>query len=1386
MIASTSVFVSCQDYQDEFKDLQDQINEEHPALDKEVANLKATLAALQEQHDKDVQTLKDADKALEDLLSDEMVKANAYAVAQAEKALADAQAYADAAAAAAASQALKDAQAYADKVAAAEAQKEAQAALLAANEQAQALYKDAIDQLNKAIETINAQAAAEKSERQAADAALEAGYKAGDAALEAAFKDADAAIWVAVNKAQADLEEANKAIAAAQATADKALDLAQSNQKAIAAEVERATKAEADLKAGIEANKSAIEQEATERAAAVKSIWEAIEKANADIAANTAEIQRVNDELNKKIDAAVDRIKTLENKVATLQEEMKAAQAELSAQDARIISLEAWVGAWEPQIKDLQTRMSDAEGKIAKLQDQINQEIADRIAADNTLQGNIDAEETARKQADADLQAQVTANLDKINAEILRALAREAELAADIQTNKNDIAALTLRVAANEVEIAKLWKALGDEETARKEADEAETKARKAADLSEKTAREAADQNEASLRAQADAEEAADRIAEDLKEAANRQAQDAILKSLIESEATARQAADSLETSARIAADAALKADLLIEIGKESAARQAQDALLQSNINAEEAARIAADGELQDSIDAVAADLKALDAKVEGYYTEICDRLTADEKKIAGALENPFEVISEVDFQAAYGPVYSYEYYTPFKITVAGQIFEEGNRIVNKTYKQEPGKVYVLLAPQGNNFLGHQIYVKDEKNAAYPGYTFGTAKPAEYPEDVYFNAAWGWVTRAEEGEAVTGPIWMADVTAEDPTEEELLANIPPVTPQMPTFGFTPRYSVIAEYTQKNAELEDVKLLVWDENFDFCMTPDTYNATISEFDAPEVEWTAEAEEFDFALGFTGENDSLIYKEAITCVAAYDACEDADEKAVEYMNGLSELFATPLEYGSLEDGIEGTVKEDYSFYTFDFRYEVYDVKGNVVLDDTLSITFAPAITATSQVIVIEDTPESGEIQFTEAYDIDPTILWNDLLPDVACTKLTATLKALSGVEADKMMTFCIGDGGLLWDAHANAGKSDDYTKADIAGIKKLSVAYDPALLSQFTEYKYAVQINYQNIVISKDTVIFKMNRPTGHDLTLEKITSAWNPAKTQTIVWAQKGDLNGTYNNAWYKFQGSFTNILDYLTPVDPCKCTLVFSDSTDYTAAAGFEVVTMPAADNTFQIDVPAVAVRQNAVNKELSFSVLNEEGHWYNLAYGTNVYGLESLYGGESKFDIAFCSPIYYDGVKYNWEEGYYYGGCKMKKDEYRIGFPRQKKTISSADFEGSNDPSTSVVDPIVYFGAVRDERILDVKVVMAESVPEFISNKYPAPNYVINDKTNLKLFGVQPTITDTGLEFQTYDEQPSLQSIPVFYYNLQVVDVWGCVKNYPFAVVLDPNTPMN
>ncbi|MBR5964024.1 MAG: hypothetical protein IK000_07745 [Bacteroidaceae bacterium] len=1282
VIASASVFVSCQDYNDDINNLQKQIDLNKTDLTNQINDLKSQLATLQDQHDKDVIALQKAIDALEALTNERIATAKAEAIAEAQKLYADAIAHADAVAAQEAAKALAEAKSYAAQVAAAEALAAKEAAILAANEAAQKMVNDAINQFNNAIAALEA-----KHDQDVQN------LKNADAAEEAARKAADAEIWVSLNKALADIEQAKKDIAKAQATADEALALAKANKAAIEAEVARAQAAEGKLQEGIDAN-----------AAEITKLWTKCDELNDAILKNAARIEEVYTELDKKIAAVRDRVATLENKVSVLEDQMKDVYSQLADHKARIEALEAWVAVYQPVIEDLVERMGKAESDIEDLYTKL-------------------AEEVARaKEVEADLQKQITENLEKLNQEIADRKAADEELQKQIDVNKEEILKLKMRVTTLEARADKLEKDLADE------VDRAKA-------------------------AEADLQEQIDDLAE---------------------------AVDSLG------------GELVRVEGK-------------------------------------------LDAAIEKYDKKIAE-IEGQLKHLFG---NDFAVVTDVFLDAVLeNPTYNFDYTAIVKDTIfpfegaKGAVEVATDTIIVGEPEADPGLLVVTINPTTEDWTGKNLFLYDEKGLAHPFFTL--ANTQKYEGDYIF-------TRAEGGD----PRYSADIVGGEVSDEELIAALDgpqyAVRAAIPVEQadveneeeeeVVPLYAVAAEYFLYNEAGEEVRELCY-SLFKFDGVYDINGTLVEDMDKEDIDWDVTLEnEFDVVTefeGFQNGKDSLHY---VYCSAAIDACGDSIQEAADYMNGLGN-YAKVINAADMETPWTVTVDEKYAFYTFVYKYYVMDVNGNIYEYDEKEVTIGSNIEPATKVFTFAVTPDSAGLNKSEAQAIPAELAWNEALPE--CSKLTATVTPVAIPEEEEGLQLGI-TAVKLYPEFREVTESEEFGKAEAEAVDELYVVYDPAKLVVGETYTYAVEVKMGTIVISKDTIHVVMMRPEGYDFDcLEKITSAWNKDKTRTIVWAQgfvPGDAENeeTANqNAWYDLNGSFTNIptaeespkedgTDFVfvnvTGEEPYKATTKYHD----VLTVG-QIVTMPTVENNDSIVVPYTAV---LADDNESPSICN---WYYTLEFGTRVFGLESLYGYEKphtavehQFEIAFQSPIYHDGVVYNYVTGNYEGGCVLVGDSmivatdgteypaFFIEFPRMTYYIAEANFQGSNDPSTSVYDPIKYFGEIapdygtwqddrdsvyiakvqdeltyRDARIYNVEIELAEAPATLVNlNDYT----VWNDKTNEYLFEEKPTVTNMGIEFKTYDKYPSLQTIPAFYYVMKVTDIWGLEKKYPFIITINPNT---
>jgi hypothetical protein len=232
----------------------------------------------------------------------------------------------------------------------------------------------------------------------------------------------------------------------------------------------------------------------------------------------------------------------------------------------------------QSEIEAEETRAMGEESRIeSKFDGMMSTETAARIAGDSALQSSlaqevsdrqaaVSAEQSAREQADSDLQ-------DSIDAEESRAMGVESSLQSQITQEVSD----------------------------RQSAVSAEASARQSADSvlqsninSEASARQSAD---TTLQSNIDAEETrAMGVEAELQsdlENLDGYAQD--IRSDLDQEILDRQSAVSSEETARIAGDSALQSSLNSEIS----ARQSADTTLQSNIDAEVSARLAGDADIE-------------------------------------------------------------------------------------------------------------------------------------------------------------------------------------------------------------------------------------------------------------------------------------------------------------------------------------------------------------------------------------------------------------------------------------------------------------------------------------------------------------------------------------------------------------------------------------------------------------------------------------------------------------------------------------------------------------------------------------------------------------------------------------------------------------------
>lgn len=298
-------------------------------------------------------------------------------------------------------------------------------------------------------------------ERKEADAALKEELKeyvdnsaaTGDTALQVVKdnlakeiqdrKDADAILQANIDKETVDRKDADKTHTDnIAALTQRVSDLALSMQDAI-------NTVKNELTAQVNANTTAI---ATNQANITKNS-EAITAMNKTIADNYKEVKdMVNEEIvdRTKGDSNLSsRIDTTNIALGTEQAERKAADQILQVNlDKEVVERKSADAALETAIDGkIQTLTAEVGGQLGILTNKINEEIDNRSGADLLLENKIDSLKTESTEKVDELKTKVDANTAAINVEKERAIAKEDAIQANLNTaianHKDEVNALT-------------------------------------------------------------------------------------------------------------------------------------------------------------------------------------------------------------------------------------------------------------------------------------------------------------------------------------------------------------------------------------------------------------------------------------------------------------------------------------------------------------------------------------------------------------------------------------------------------------------------------------------------------------------------------------------------------------------------------------------------------------------------------------------------------------------------------------------------------------------------------------------------------------------------------------------------------------------------------
>ena len=306
---------------------------------------------------------------------------------------------------------------------------------------------------------------AEVAERKEADAALKTELKEyvdaqtsiGDTALNVVKdnlakeiqdrKDADATLQANINKEATDRKAADATHTESIATLNQRVsDLALSIQDAI-------NTVKNELTAQVNANTTAI----ATNAANIQKNSEAITAVTKTVGDNYKEVK---DMINEEIVDRTNGDSNLSSRIDNTNIALGTEQAERKAADQILqVNLDKEVGDRKSADAALETKIEGQlsglnqtiSSEITRVEGKVTQEIKDREAANKTLSDRIDSLETGSNEKVNELKTKVEANTAAINVEKERAIAKEDEIQANLNTaianHKDEVNALTKSIS---------------------------------------------------------------------------------------------------------------------------------------------------------------------------------------------------------------------------------------------------------------------------------------------------------------------------------------------------------------------------------------------------------------------------------------------------------------------------------------------------------------------------------------------------------------------------------------------------------------------------------------------------------------------------------------------------------------------------------------------------------------------------------------------------------------------------------------------------------------------------------------------------------------------------------------------------------------------------
>lgn len=331
-------------------------------------------------------------------------------------------------------------------------------------------------------------------------------------------------------------------------------------------------------------------------------------------------------------------------------------------------------------------------------------------------------------------------------------------------------------------------------------------------------------------------------------------------------------------------------------------------------------------------------------------------------------------------------------------------------------------------------------------------------------------------------------------------------------------------------------------------------------------------------------------------------------------------------------------------------------------------------------------------------------------------------------------------------------------------DLEKIKNMILVYDPADVEVEKVYNLVMRsYDLNGNTVSVLPIKFTMKYPNHHADLIKPNPAFFTPFDANmNDAKALKGKLLTAWAN-YHKatatagvYNATYNIIAAFNTPynnADGCVISFDYTDKADYISTPSHVAkyakylpvnnwrLNYVSAATDYTMEVPAAAVKFG-------------EEHEYTLQAAVENFGVKSLWYAPTDFKVVFKSAVAWANVKF-------------KKDVYEVEYPNHSLTITE-DQISADDPSTSAVDKINYFGAAMDSRIKTTEVKLADTQTQYAS-----------------LFK-SVTVEPNGIKIVTNEDVPggvgSVELREPITFVFYVTDFYGNTQPYKFKVMVKKN----